>query len=103
MDAWAREPIFVSLREHWPEYLMEAALLGVYMMSAGIFAVLLQNAAVSYSHMDQFAASSPAVIRRRARSDFDQTNLFAMGPTVRRPCQFSDHVRVLAAWKDWSI
>ena len=30
------------MREHWPEYLMEAALLGLYMMAAGIFAVLVQ-------------------------------------------------------------
>jgi len=41
-DTSAYETIFQPLREHWPEYLMEGALLGLYMMSAGIFAVLLQ-------------------------------------------------------------
>jgi aquaporin Z len=30
------------LSEHWPEYLIEAALLGLYMMAAGTFAVILQ-------------------------------------------------------------
>jgi aquaporin Z len=30
-----------TLREHWPEYLMEAAELGIFMISAGLFGVLL--------------------------------------------------------------
>jgi aquaporin Z len=38
-----RETFFYSLRNHWPEYLMEAVLLGLYMMSAGIFSVLLHT------------------------------------------------------------
>jgi aquaporin Z len=38
-----RETFSYSLRHHWPEYLMEAALLGFYMMSAGIFSVLLHT------------------------------------------------------------
>jgi aquaporin Z len=38
-----------ALREHWPEYLMEAAGLGLFMISAGIFGVLL------------FQPASPAV------------------------------------------
>lgn len=32
-----------SLRRHWPEYMMEAACLGLYMMSACFFAALLQH------------------------------------------------------------
>jgi aquaporin Z len=31
-----------ALRHHWPEYLMEAAGLGIFMISAGIFATLLE-------------------------------------------------------------
>ena len=31
-----------ALRQHWPEYLMEAACLGIFMISAGLFAALLQ-------------------------------------------------------------
>src|SRR5947209_12839958 len=34
-----------ALREHWPEYLMEAAELGVFMMSAGIFSTLFHHPA----------------------------------------------------------
>lgn len=31
-----------ALRQHWPEYLMEAAGLGIFMLSAGIFATILE-------------------------------------------------------------
>ena len=31
-----------ALREHWPEYFMEAAGLGIFMISAGVFATLLE-------------------------------------------------------------
>ena len=34
-----------SLREHWPEYLIEAALQGAFMISAGIFTGLKERAA----------------------------------------------------------
>lgn len=30
-----------ALREHWPEYLIEAVGLGAFMISAGVFATLL--------------------------------------------------------------
>ena len=33
------------MREHWPEYLMEAALLGLFMISACGFALLLEHPA----------------------------------------------------------
>lgn len=33
--------MFQTLREHWPEYLMEAGGLGIFMISAGVFGVLL--------------------------------------------------------------
>ena len=36
----ARGPLD-ALRRHWPEYLMEAAGLGLFMVSAGLFATLL--------------------------------------------------------------
>ena len=32
-----------ALREHWPEYLCEAAELGVFMISAGLFTILLHH------------------------------------------------------------
>jgi aquaporin Z len=31
-----------SVRRHWPEYLMEAAALGIFMISAGVFTALLE-------------------------------------------------------------
>jgi aquaporin Z len=36
-----------SLTRHWPEYLMEAAQLGIFMISAGVFTTLLENPASS--------------------------------------------------------
>ena len=35
-------PLLDALRRHWPEYVMEGAELGVYMLSACVFVVLLQ-------------------------------------------------------------
>ncbi len=32
-----------TLRQHWPEYLMEAAELGLFMVSAGVFGVILEH------------------------------------------------------------
>src|SRR6201984_185803 len=32
-----------ALREHWPEYLCEAAELGLFMISAGVFSILLHH------------------------------------------------------------
>jgi aquaporin Z len=34
-----------TLQHHWPEYLMEAVGLGVFMLSACVFAILLQHPA----------------------------------------------------------
>jgi aquaporin Z len=34
--------MFNALRNHWPEYLMEAAALGLFMISAGVFTALLE-------------------------------------------------------------
>lgn len=34
-----------ALREHWPEYLMEAAGLGIFMISAALFTVILEHPA----------------------------------------------------------
>ena len=41
--------MFTALREHWPEYLMEAAELGLFMISACTFAALLRHPASSLS------------------------------------------------------
>src|SRR6266513_2948450 len=34
-----------ALKKHWPEYLMEAAGLGIFMVSASVFAILLYHPA----------------------------------------------------------
>lgn len=39
-----------SLRQHWPEYLMEAAALGIFMISAGVFTALLEYPS-SWAHL----------------------------------------------------
>jgi hypothetical protein len=43
-DAGAAEPAaLAALRRHWPEYLIEAAGLGLFMVSACVFASLLEH------------------------------------------------------------
>ena len=39
----AFQSALVALRSHWPEYLIEAALLGAFMVSACVFTVLLEH------------------------------------------------------------
>src|SRR5215510_14722890 len=62
--------VIQALRNHWPEYLMEAAELGLFMVSAGAFTILLYH------------PSSPAV--RLFPSEFVRRVLtgLAMGLTL---------------------
>ena len=39
--------MYRAVRQHWPEYLMEAALLGLFMISVGAFTILLEHPASS--------------------------------------------------------
>ena len=41
-SAARRTPLLGALRAHWPEYLIEAALLGLFMISASVFTILLE-------------------------------------------------------------
>jgi aquaporin Z len=52
--------VFDSLRRHWPEYLMEAGELGLFMFSACAFATLLQHPASPIPHI------VPGSVARRA-------------------------------------
>jgi aquaporin Z len=51
--------MFRALRKHWPEYLMEAAGLALFMMSAGFFGTMLEDP-VSSAHQ---ALTSPFLRR----------------------------------------
>jgi aquaporin Z len=51
--------MFRALRSHWPEYLMEAALLGLFMISAGLFGTLLE-----YPHSPVHQAIAAPFLRR---------------------------------------
>jgi aquaporin Z len=48
-----------ALRSHWPEYLMEATLLGLFMVSAGLFGTLL-----GYPQSPMHRAVADPVVRR---------------------------------------
>src|SRR6266850_1125279 len=37
--------MLIALKKHWPEYLMEAAVLGIFMVSASVFTILLYHPA----------------------------------------------------------
>ncbi|MEO8026711.1 MAG: aquaporin [Bryobacteraceae bacterium] len=45
IDAASDGGVSLAFRNHWPEYLMEAAALGIFMISACIFTVLLEHPA----------------------------------------------------------
>jgi aquaporin Z len=70
-----------TLRRHWPEYLIEAFLLGAFMVSALGMTVLLEHPA-SRAH----AALPDPTLRRAlmgcAMGDRDRAGLFALGPTL---------------------
>jgi aquaporin Z len=42
-DAGIEAPVTSTVREHWPEYLIEAAALGCFMISACLFGALLEH------------------------------------------------------------
>src|SRR5215831_18303239 len=49
-----------DLRRHWPEYVMEASLLALFMVSAATFATLFQHPASPASHLLMGGALSRA-------------------------------------------
>ena len=44
-DGAASHPVFAAFQRHWPEYLIEASALGLFMMSACCFVALLEHPA----------------------------------------------------------
>src|SRR2546425_8356153 len=60
-----------ALKKHWPEYLMEAAGLGIFMGSASVFTILLYHPA------------SPAL--RVLPEEFPRRGLVGPGKGVARP------------------
>ena len=86
-----------ALRRHWPEYLMEAAGLGLFMISAGLFGTLLfyPGSPVAQALPDPLAAA-------RADGpdhgpDRDRHHLLALGPAVGRAHQPGGDADLLAA------
>ncbi len=53
------QPMFAALRAHWPEYMMEAAELGVFMVLACLFTVVLEHPASAIRN------AVPSVLFRR--------------------------------------
>ncbi len=50
MNARGRGPILKALSQHWPEYLIEALGLGLFMISACFFVALLEHPASWLRH-----------------------------------------------------
>ncbi len=89
-----------SLRLHWPEYLMEAGLLGAFMVSACVFGVLY-----GFPQSPVRQAISSDFLRRLARwavdgTDRDRDLLFALGKAVRCAHQPLGDTDVLPARQD---
>ena len=85
-----------ALRLHWPEYLMEAAGLGTFMISACFFATILEYPA------SPIRQAIPDPLLRRmliGMANRRQHHLFPLGETIGgtyKPIRYTD---VLQTWK----
>jgi len=92
-----------TIRHHWPEYLMESAELGIFMISAGLFTTLLEYPA---SPVHQ---SIPSELVRRMLSGLAM-GLTAvgliyspLGTTVRCALQSGGDTKLSLAWEGQAI
>jgi aquaporin Z len=92
--------LIAAQTQHWPEYLMEAAGLGLFMISACTFAVILD-------HPASFVRNAiPNSFVRRTLGGIAMgltaigLNLFAVGQTVRCASQPSPHPDILPSRQD---
>ena len=89
--------LIAALKKHWPEYLMEAAELGIFMVSACLFTILLYHPA-----SPAVRAIPPEIHPSRADgaghgADSGGHRLFALGQTVGSAHEPRLHVDVLSA------
>ena len=87
-----------SLRAHWPEYLMEAGLLGAFMVSACVFGALYE-----FPQSPVHQAIMSALLRRLLMGmSMGLTaiahHLFALGKAVRRAYQPIGDVHFSSGW-----
>ena len=71
-----------ALREHWPEYLFEATALGIFMISAGVFAALFEYPDSPVHQAIPRSVSAADLYRHSDGSDSDRSNFFAAGEAL---------------------
>ena len=90
-----------SLKRHWPEYLMEAAALGLFMISACTFGVLLDHPSSSASSEHREPATSGELIGGVAMGlTAIATYLLTVGPTLRRAHESGGDAQLSIAGQD---
>ena len=72
-----------ALRRHWPEYLIEAAGLGLFMVSACIFATLLEHPGSPVRQAVADGAETPEEVVKVVYADVDPVLCPAAGLSVR--------------------
>ena len=89
-----------ALASHWPEYLMEAAGLGLFMISACAFVVLLEHPGSPVRSGVAAIRPAPAPDRPRDGPHGDRDHLLAAGQALGRAPQSGGDAHVLAAGQD---
>ncbi len=86
-----------ALRAHWPEYLMEGALLGLFMVSACGFTALLEHpgSPVRQALANEFLRRGLMGLAMGA--DGGRDHLLALGPALGRAHESGGHADVLPA------
>src|SRR6516164_1275610 len=86
-------------RHHWPEYLIEATGLGVFMIVAGLCVVLLEHPASSLSQAIPSPDLRRAVIGMAMGATGGSDHLLALGTAVRRASEPGGNLDFFAAGK----
>lgn len=81
-SAYRSQPLLATLRHHWPEYLIEAAELGFFMISACFFVVLLEHPASPCAPGHSSPLPAPRVGRHGHGADRRRHYLLPSGATI---------------------
>src|SRR5215831_9302585 len=92
-----------SLRDHWPEYLIEAAGLGLFMISAGAIATLLEYPQSAIHHAIADPLLRRALMGLAMGATLAGLVYFALGSAVGSAFQSSGDVDVLQARQSGNV
>jgi hypothetical protein len=92
-----------ALSRHWPEYLIEAAGLGLFMISACAFTVLLEHPGSLMRQTIEDPVARRLLIGDRDGLDRNLAHLFALGQAIRRAPQSGGDAHLFQARQDRAV